>query len=50
MLALLDETTRNEVTALLAFKEDEAGGLMSPRFARLRPEMTVDEAISYLRR
>ena len=23
---------------------------MSPRFARLRPEMTVDEAISYLRR
>src|SRR4029077_18755520 len=23
---------------------------MSPRFARLRPEMTVDEAIAYLRR
>ena len=37
-------------TALLAYKEDEAGGLMSPRFARLRPDMTVDEAISYLRR
>ena len=30
--------------------EDAAGGLMSPRFARLRPEMTADEAISYLRR
>src|SRR5215813_488676 len=50
LLALLDEPTRREVTALLAYKEDEAGGLMNPRFARLRPESTVDEAISYLRR
>jgi magnesium transporter len=50
LLAMLDETTRSEVTALLAYKEDQAGGLMSPRFARLRPEMTVDEAIGYLRR
>ena len=41
---------RREVTALLAYKEDAAGGLMSPRFARLRPDMTVDEAISYIRR
>jgi magnesium transporter len=50
LLNLLDEPTRKEVCALLAYKEDEAGGLMSPRFARLRPESTVDEAISYLRR
>jgi magnesium transporter len=50
LLGLLDDSTRQEVTALLAYKEDQAGGLMSPRFARLRPEMTVDEAISYLRR
>src|SRR3982751_6988996 len=42
-LAELDETTRSEVRALLAYKEDQAGGRMSPRFARLRPEMTVDE-------
>jgi magnesium transporter len=42
--------TRREVSALLAYEEDEAGGLMSPRFARVRPEMTVDEAIAYLRR
>lgn len=34
----------------MAYKEDEAGGLMNPRFARLRPESTVDEAISYLRK
>jgi magnesium transporter len=50
LLALLDDTTRREVTGLLAYAEDEAGGLMNPRFARLRPEATVDEAISYLRR
>jgi magnesium transporter len=50
LLALLDEVTRKEVTALLAYAEDEAGGLMSPRFARVRPDMTVDEALSYLRR
>jgi magnesium transporter len=46
----LDPITRREVSALLAYEEDEAGGLMSPRFARARPEMTVDEAIAYLRR
>src|SRR5215475_3385188 len=50
LLALLDEPTRKEVVALLAYKEDEAGGLMNPRFARLRPDTTVDVAISYLRK
>ena len=50
LLALLDDRTRSEVTALLAYAEDDAGGLMSTRFARLRPDMTVDEAIAYLRR
>jgi magnesium transporter len=49
LLDLLDPTTRTEVRALLAYAEDIAGGLMSPRFARLRPDMTVDEAISYLK-
>src|SRR5262249_53147841 len=48
LLALLDESARYEVSALLAYAEDEAGGLMSPRFARVRPEMTTDEAIRYL--
>jgi magnesium transporter len=50
LLSLLDDYTRREVVALLAYAEDDAGGLMSPRFARLRPDMTVDEAIAYLRR
>lgn len=48
-LELLDPQTRSEVRALLAYRDDQAGGLMSPRFARVRPEMSVDEAIRYLR-
>ena len=50
LLSLLDEPTRQDVNGLLAYAEDDAGGLMSPRYARLRPDMTVDEAITYLRR
>ncbi len=50
LLEQLDEVTLREVRALLAYKEDQAGGLMSPRFARVRPDMTIDEAISYVRR
>ncbi len=50
LMAELDGATRREVSALLAYAEDAAGGLMNPRFARLRPDMAVDEAISYLRR
>ncbi|MGE3544458.1 MAG: magnesium transporter [Kofleriaceae bacterium] len=50
LMGLLDAPTRKEVTALLAYEEDQAGGLMSTRYARLRPQMTADEAISYLRR
>lgn len=49
VLNLLDPQTRREVSALLAYAEDNAGGLMSSRFVRLRPDMSVDEAISYLR-
>lgn len=50
LLALLDGPTRTEVVGLLAYAEDAAGGLMNPRYARLRPDMSVDEAISYLRK
>ncbi len=49
LLALLDDPTRREVTALMAHAEDRAGGLMDPRYARLRADMTVDEAVRYLR-
>ncbi|UCF68320.1 MAG: magnesium transporter [Acidobacteriota bacterium] len=50
LLTMLDPPTGHEVRALLAYAEDEAGGLMNPRFARVRPDMEVVEAIRYLRK
>src|SRR5271157_2627984 len=49
LLGLLDDMTRVDTKALLDYREDVAGGLMNPRFARLRPEETIDQAITYLR-
>lgn len=49
ILRLLDAAQREETEELLEYDEDEAGGLMTPRFARLRAGMTVAEAIDYLR-
>ena len=50
LLELLDVATQREDKGLLDYAEDDAGGLMNTRYSRLRPEMTVGEAISYLRR
>ena len=50
LCSLLDDSSRREVNALLAYAEDDAGGLMSPRYARVRPDQTIDEGIAYLRR
>jgi magnesium transporter len=48
-LGLIDEKVRREIIAQLSYREDEAGGLMSPRFVRVRPDMLVAEAIRYIR-
>lgn len=50
LLGELDAHTLHEMVALLAFAEDEAGGLMNPKFCRVRPELRIDEALSYVRR
>jgi magnesium transporter len=50
LLHVLDDQTRREVLALLAYAEDDAGGLMNPRYARVRPDASADEAIRYLQR
>ena len=50
LLALLDDATLGEVRALLAYAEDDAGGLMNPRYARVRPDVRVDEALGYVRK
>ena len=49
LLNLLDEQNRREVNVLLTYKQDVAGGLMNPHFARVPPDLTADEAIRYLR-
>ena len=49
VMGLMDDNTRQEARALLHYREDVAGGLMNPRFARLRPEESIVEAITYLR-
>lgn len=38
LLGLLYGAARSEVRALLAYAEDVAGGLMNPRFVRLRSD------------
>src|ERR1700757_3920510 len=50
LLALLDDSTRREVKGLWDYAEDDPGGVMNPRYSRLGADMTVGEAISYLRR
>ncbi len=50
LLNMLDQSTRNEVIALLTYAQDVAGGLMNPRYIQVKPELRVDEAISYIRR
>jgi magnesium transporter len=49
ILRSLDDKRSGEVMALLAYAEDEAGGLMTPLFLRLKPDMTMEQAIHYLR-
>jgi magnesium transporter len=49
LMSLMDDTTRTDARALLHYREDVAGGLMNTRFARIRPEESIEEAITYLR-
>jgi magnesium transporter len=48
-LSLLDEQTRHDVAGLLAYAEDAAGGLMNSEYVRLRPDMSISDAIGYMR-
>jgi CBS domain-containing protein len=50
LLSLLDDKTRREVQGLLSYAAAQSQGLINPRYVRLRPDMSVDEAISFLRR
>jgi NitT/TauT family transport system ATP-binding protein len=50
LLTLLDDKTRREVKGFMDYAEELASGHANPRYVRLRAEMSVDEAISFLRR
>jgi magnesium transporter len=49
LLSLLEGDAKQEVIALMAYAENQAGGLMNPRFVRLKPETPVEVAVRYLR-
>ena len=50
MLGLLDDKTRRDVQGLLDYASEHSAGKIHPLYVRLRPQMTVDEAVSFLRR
>lgn len=47
--AISQMDTGTEVATLLEYKDDEAGGLMSPEFVALYEKMTVSEAMTFIR-
>src|SRR5262245_17955173 len=50
LLSLLDEKTQREVKGLIGYAEEQSRSLIKPGYVRLRPDMSVDEAVSFLRR
>lgn len=50
MMALENMTDASEVIPLLEYRDDQAGGLMTPHLIALRDGMTVSQAVSFVRR
>jgi magnesium transporter len=50
LMAGLDRVTAEDLTALMTFPLDSAGGIMDPRITTFRPHTTVKEAVKQLRR
>jgi magnesium transporter len=49
VLRSLDQQDRDRLSAVLAFAEDSAGGLMNPDTVSVRPDVTLDVVLRYLR-
>ncbi len=45
-----DPDVRKQINEILKYPEDSAGSIMTTEFVRLRPKMTVEEAIKRIRR
>lgn len=50
ILRQADPEMRRMINELLKYPEDTAGSIMTPEFVKLRPDMTVDQAIKSIRR
>lgn len=50
LLDRMEEEASGDVEELLAYAEDTAGGLMTPEFVSVTPDMSVSEAIDHTRR
>lgn len=50
ILRQADKDTRKTINELLKYPEDSAGSIMTTEFIKLRPEMTVEQAIKRIRR
>jgi len=50
IIASLDHQHRSRLEAVLSYPEDTAGGLMNPDTITVRPEVTLDVVMRYLRR
>jgi magnesium transporter len=48
-LASLDKQRRQQVETVLSYPEDTAGGLMDPNVVTVRPDVTLDVVLRYLR-
>ncbi len=49
LIKLLDEEEQKEVTELMGYDEETAGGIMTKEFLSLEANMTVSRALDYLR-
>ncbi len=49
LIKLLDEEDAAEVTELMSYDEETAGGIMTKEFLNLEAQMTVSRALDYLR-
>ena len=50
LLLSLDEQNRNRLEQVLSYPEDTAGGLMNTDVISVRPDITIDTVLRYLRR
>ena len=50
ILRQADPDVRKQINEILKYPEDSAGSIMTTEFVRLRPKMTVEEAIKRIRR